>query len=227
MKRGTRLRILTLVPFLLPALSGCIASYSLQSENDSVAAPDLSAACSYKWTTKDSWFRAESVYSYKWGPPGAFGYRSLESYVQELPGNCPEAPPAGAIDATLSAHYLEYSNAFARGAAILPLSYLSGLTLGFLPYALTDYYAVCVEAGATDGLRRAGLAKGRMDSVTNVWGASNTRQHRGRDEKIQKREELMRDLTMQAWHKAWMPSQQGATPIASCREALDAIVQQQ
>jgi hypothetical protein len=101
--------------------------------------------------------------------------------------------------------------------------FASAYTLGFLPFPMTDHFAVCLELTSTDGLRRTALAQGQLDRFVNVWGSSNTRHHQGKDEQQRKVDEAMREVTVYAWRKAWLPGQRDSDRIASCREELDAI----
>lgn len=219
MKHRTMLRVLTVILCLQTLLSGCIASYSLHSEQEFSAPPDLTAVCGYKWTHVEAFFRNENVISHEWAPPGNFGYGSLDPYVRGLPNSCPDSAEADAREAQLSAHYLEHVNKIAQISA----ASLSAFTLGLVPAPFTHYYAVCLQVITPDGVRRVGLTKGKLDSFENVWGSSDTRHHSGEQENRQTKEQLMRDLTLQAWHKIWLPTGSETKGVASCREALEAI----
>jgi hypothetical protein len=216
------LRALTLALSLPPLLGGCIASYSTRHEEPIRAAPDAAHVCRYNWSFAEPMFRAENVYSYDWAPAHTFGHH-VAAAVQALPAGCPDAAVAGRVDAQISAYYLRYANKVVRVAAALPMAYLMGASLGFMPIPTTDHFAVCLEITAQDGLRRSAIAKGQLDMLTNVWGTSNHRYSRGEDEQAQQLDRAMRELTVHAWNKAWQPAQAADEQIASCRDALEAV----
>lgn len=209
---------------LLPLLSGCISSYSLHSEHDFSAAPDLTAVCGYQWTHVEALFRAENVYAYEWAPAGNFGYTTLDPYVRDLPGSCPNPAATSAPQAQLSAHFIEYSNKAARLAAGLPIAFVMGITLGLAPFPLTNYYAACLQVITPDGARRIGTTKGSLDSFGNIYGTTDGPHRTGGQQETQKREQLMHELTLQAWHKLWLPMGVASEGAVSCPEVLNAIV---
>ena len=216
-----RLIVAAVMPVVL---GGCVATYSARYEDPIQAAPDAAMVCRYNWSVDEPYFRSENVYSYHWAPASRFGHHNLDSAVRALTSACPQAADDDErIDAQISTHYLRHVNTFIRGAMALPMAYAMGLTLGFIPIPLTDYFAVCLEIKSTDGLRHAAIAQGQLDSITNVWGASNHRYKQGKDERREKLDEVMRELTVHAWHKAWNPAQSEGGTTGDCREALDAI----
>ena len=200
-------------------LGGCIASYSIRQDEPNQAAPDAALVCRYNWSVDEPYFRSEGLVSYHWGPPTEFGHHDFAAALRDLTGECPASNAADRPDARISAHALHHANKYTRGAAVLPASIAVGYTLGFIPLPATDYFAVCLEIKSKDGLRHAAIAQGRLDSFANKWGFSKYKQ-----ERIGNREQIVRDLTVQAWHKAWNPAQSESGTIGDCRDALDAIV---
>jgi hypothetical protein len=204
-------------------LSGCIASYSIRHEEPIQAAPDSALVCRYNWSVAEPMFRSENLISYQWAPAPHFGHQ-VAGGVQALTAGCPDIAD-GRIDGQVSAYYLRHVNKVSRGVGALPMAYLMGISLGFMPIPMTDYFAVCLEITASDGLRRTATANGQLDTLANVWGTSNHRQNKGKDNHAQQLDRVMRELTVHAWNQAWSPAQAADQPlIASCRDALDAIV---
>ena len=207
---------------LLVLLGGCVADYKRFSEERFSAAPDLSGACRFQWASGNAYYRLRDANGYGWGDADKRGHPGLRPYLQEMTPKCPNA--AGAPRALLSTHYVEYSNRDNRSAMMLPAGVFQLATLGYVPLELTTYYAACVETTTPAGPRRAAMAHGQLDAVTNVWGASESLLHKGGSMRQQYREQLLHDLTRQAWHKLWTHGQ-GLAPGAGCRESIDAFVQ--
>jgi hypothetical protein len=88
---------------------------------------------------------------------------------------------------------------------------------------MTDYFAVCLEITTSDGLRRTATANGQLDTLANVWGTSNHRQNNGKDNHTRQLDRVMRELTVHAWRKAWVPAPGEPGPVINCRDELDAI----
>ena len=213
----------TTLALLLPfVLSGCIASYSVKHGEPLGTAPDFAVVCRYNWKADDPLFRSDNLTSYRWGSARNFNHR-VDDTVRTLAGPCPQASAEDRIDATISTHYLRYANKAARGALVLPAAFATGFTLGFVPLPMTDYFAVCLDLTAGDGLRRRAVVTAELDRITNTWGATNHRYRQGMDEARQKPDEVMREMTVHAWRKAWA-TENRATPMPGCAETLDAIV---
>lgn len=209
---------------LLLIATGCVSSYTPHIEKAEAEISDPTGHCRYNFTRSNvsAWFRGDSVISYEWAPPEAFGYQNFDSLLLELPGPCPVEADEPRIDADIEAYYLEYSNKAARVAVVLTNLALLPYTLGFLPTPTVDNYAVCLQITSPYGLDRKGLASGSLSSVTNLWGHGDTRFNKGETDRVRTKEELMRELSVQAWHKAWTP-QESLPPATTCREDLDAI----
>lgn len=204
-------------------LSGCIASYTIRHEDPIEATPDAALVCRYNWWADVPYFRSENLISYRWAPASNFGHHDLAAALRDLTGVCPASDSDDRPNARVSAHALRHVNKYTRGAMALPMLFATGYTLGFLPIPLTDHFAVCLELTSPDGLRRSAIAQGRLDRFVNVWGSSNTTHHQGRDEQRRKVDEVMREVAVQAWRKAWARPQDGSQVILACREELDAI----
>jgi hypothetical protein len=218
---GTALRALALAVLLPPVLGGCIASYTTRHEEPAPPAPDAALVCRYNWTVAEPMFRSENVISYHWAPALHFGHQ-VAGGVRTLAAGCPDTAD-GRIDGQISAYYLRHVNKVSRGVGALPMAYLMGISLGFMPIPTTDHFAVCLEITASDGLRRTAIANGQLDRLANVWGTSNHRYNQGKDEQRQKVDEVMRELTVHAWRKAWLPAPGEPSPVINCRDELDAI----
>jgi hypothetical protein len=220
---GTALRALALAVLLPLVLGGCIAAYHTRHEEPAQPAPDAALVCRYNWTVAEPMFRSSNLFSYQWATAPNFGHQVGDA-VRTLTEGCPNVAD-GRIDGHVSAYYLRHVNKVSRGVGALPMAYLMGMSLGFMPIPTTDYFAVCLEITAGDGLRRTAIANGQLETLANVWGTSNHRQKQGKDEKSRKLDEVMRELTVHAWNQAWSPTPVADQPvIASCRDALDAIV---
>lgn len=221
---GTRIaRGLTAGLCLPLLLGGCIASYSIHHEDPVEAAPDAAVVCRYNWSVDESYFRSDNIFSYQWAPASGFGHHDFAAALGEFTGACPASDSADRPEARISAHALRHVNKTARSIMALPMLFAWGYSLGFAPIPLTDYFAVCLKITSPDGLRRSAIAQGQLDQFINVWGSSNHRQKRGRDEQRQKLDQAIREVAVQAWRKAWLPAQEGAQTIADCRHELDAI----
>lgn len=221
---GNRIARSLTASLLLPLLlGGCIASYSIRHEAPIDAMPDAALVCRYNWSADEPLFRSENLLSYQWGPASNFGHRDLAGTLQDLTGACPNSISADKPEARLSAHALRHVNKYTRGALALPMLFAMGYSLGFMPIPMTDYFAVCLEITSPAGLHRTAIAQGQLDRFVNVWGSSNTRYHQGKDEQRQKVDEVMRELTVHAWRKAWLYAPGEPSPIINCRDALDAI----
>lgn len=205
-------------------LGGCIASYSIQHENPIDATPDAAKVCRYNWSADEPYFRSENIISYHWAPASNFGHRDFAIALHDLTAECQASNAADRPDARISAHALRHVNKYTRGVSALPMAYAMGLTLGFIPIPTTDYFAVCLEITSSDGLRHAAIARGQLDRFANLWGSSNHRYSQGKDEQRQKLDLIIREVTVQAWRKAWGPAQSESGIIGDCRDALDAIV---
>jgi hypothetical protein len=92
-----------------------------------------------------------------------------------------------------------------------------------MPVPLTDHFAVCLDITSPDGLRRTATAQGQLDRFINMWGSSNHRYNQGKDEQKQKLDQVIRELAVQAWRKAWLPAPGEPGPAINCRDELDAI----
>ncbi len=210
--------------FCLPLLlSGCVAIYNTRHEEPIQAAPDAALVCRYNWSADEPLFRSENIYSYQWAPASSFGHHDLAAALQDLTNACPNSISADRLDAKISTYTLRHVNKFNRGAMALPMAFAMGYTLGFIPIPMTDYFAVCLEITSPDGLHRTAVAQGQLDRFINVWGSSNHRYKQGKDEQRRKVDDVMRELTVHAWHKAWLPARDQPGPIVSCGDELDAI----
>jgi len=218
---GMALRALALAVLLPPVLGGCIASYHTRHEEPAQPAPDAALVCRYNWTVAEPMFRSVNLISYQWAPAPHFGHQ-VAGGVQALTAGCPDIAD-GRIDGQISAYYLRHVNKVSRGVGALPMAYLMGISLGFMPIPMTDYFAVCLEITASDGLRRTAIANGQLDTLANVWGTSNHRQNNGKDKHAQQLDRAMRELTVHAWNQAWLPAPGEPSPVINCRDALDAI----
>lgn len=203
-------------------LGGCVADYKRFSEERFSAAPNLSEPCRYQWVAEKAWFRTVDHNGFGWTDAVNYGFPALQRNLKVVAANCPANDRAGAAQARVSAHYLEYANQGNRKAMMLPVVYVQILTFGYMPLEMTNYYAACVEATTPEGPRRAAIAQGKLDAVTNVWGASDSLLHPGYAIRRQNKEQLLHDLTQQAWHKLWTPGQDLAG--AGCRDTLNALV---
>jgi hypothetical protein len=220
--RGTALRALMLAVLLPPVLGGCIASYHTRHEEPAQPAPDAALVCRYNWTVAEPMFRSANLISYQWAPAPHFGHQ-VAGGVQALTAGCPNIAD-NRIDGQVSAYYLRHVNKVSRGVGALPMAYLMGISLGFMPIPMTDYFAVCLEITASDGLRLTAIANGQLETLANVWGTSNHRQNNGKDNHARQLDRVMRELTVHAWNQAWSPAQAADQPmIANCRDALEAI----
>jgi len=204
-------------------LSGCIASYSIRHEEPIQAAPDSALVCRYNWSADEPFFRSENIYSYQWAPASNFGHHDLAAALRDLTSACPNSISADRLDAKISAHALRRASKFNRGAMALPMAYATGLTLGFMPIPLTDHFSVCLDITSQDGLHRTAVAQGQLDRFINMWGSSNHRYNQGKDEQRQKLDQVMRELTVHAWRKAWLPAPGEPSPVINCRDELDWI----
>lgn len=221
---GSRIaRGLTASSCLTLLLSGCVATYNTRHEEPIQAAPDAALVCRYNWSADEPLFRSENIYSYQWAPASNFGHHDLAAALRDLTSTCPDSTSAERPDAKISAHALRHASKFNRGAMAIPMAYATGLTLGFMPIPLTDHFAVCLDLTSPDGLHRTAVAQGQLDRFINMWGSSNHRYNQGKDEERQKLDQVMRELTVHAWRKAWIPSRGEPGPIVSCRDELDAI----
>ena len=229
MKRNTSLPAISkqlIVAAVMPVvLGGCIASHSIRHEDPIDATPDAARVCRYHWSADEPYFRSENLISYHWAPASHFGHRDFAIALRDLTAECPASNAADQPDAKISAHALRHVNKYTRGVSALPTAFAMGFTLGFIPIPTTDYFAVCLEITSSDGLRHAAIAHGQLDRFANVWGSSNHRYNQGKDEQRQKLDQVIREVAVQAWRKAWNPAQSESGTIGDCRKALDAITQ--
>jgi hypothetical protein len=209
---------------LLLSAAGCVSSYTPHVEESLAPVTDNIDHCLFRFAHDNvsARFRGDSVYSYDWAPPEAFGYRNFDSMLLELPGPCPDEGRDPGMDARIEAFYLEYSSKTARVAVVLANLALLPYTLGFVPTPIIDNYAVCLQITSRQGLIRKGMAGGSLKSFTNIWGHSDTRFHQGKTDRVNAKEKLMQELSVQAWGKAWS-AQELSLPATTCREDLDAI----
>ena len=209
--------------FLPLVLGGCVATYSTRHEEPIQAAPDAALVCRYNWSADEPLFRSENIYSYQWAPASNFGHHDFATALRDLTSECSNSISADRLDAKISAHALRHANKFNRGAMAIPGAFATGLTLGFMPFPLTDHFAVCLDITSPDGPRRTAIAQGQLDRLINIWGSGNHRYNQGKDEERKKVDEAMRELTVHAWRKAWLPALGEPSPVINCRDALDAI----
>jgi len=210
--------------FCLPLLlGGCVAIYNTRHEEPIQAAPDAALVCRYNWSTDEPLFRSENIHSYQWAPASNFGHHDLAAALRDLTSACPNSNSADRPEATISAHALRYASKVSRGIMAIPMAYATGLTLGFMPIPLTDHFAVCLDITSPDGLHHTTVAQGQLDRFINMWGSSNHKYNRGKDKERQKVDEVMRELTVHAWRKAWLPAPDEPRPVINCRDELDAI----
>ena len=209
---------IVLLPFLL---AGCVANYSIQHEDPIEATPDAAVICKYSWSVEGPYFRADSpLRSLKWGQAANFGHHNVAVALRDLTSGCPDSSSGDKPGATVSAHVVRDVNTPARVAA-MPVLLLSAGAFGVLPVPLSDHFAVCLEIASSDGLRRAADARGQLDRLINMWGTTDHRLKQGRTEQAQKVDEAIREVTVQAWRKAWAPTKDGSRPIVACRDELD------
>lgn len=204
-------------------LGGCVAHYKPFSEERFSAAPELSHACRFQWTAEKAWFRADDHNGYGWSDAGTLGLPTLLRNLQNLAADCPGTGPASGAQARVSAHTLEFADQVNRKAMLVPVVFFQLISFGYAPMEMTNFYAVCVEAAVPDEPRRAAIAQGKLDAVANVWGASQSLLNPGDTLRQRNKEQLLRDLTRQAWHKLWTPGQ-GLAAGAGCRDSLDVFV---
>ena len=216
-----RLRLHAIAALAGLLLGGCAADYKRYSEESFSAAPDLSGACQFQWSTGNAWYRVRDGNGFGWGNVKTFGHANLQQDLQALPPQCPAA--AGSPPAVVSVFYAEYSDRKNRSRMMLPATALQMFTLGLAPLELTSYYAACVETTTPAGPRRAAVAHGKIDAQTNLWGTSDNLLHKGRTLRRQSVEQLLHDLTRQSWHKLWTPGQ-GLVAGTGCRDVLNALL---
>ena len=210
---------------LLTMLGGCVADYKRYSEERFSAAPDLSEPCGYRWVAERSQYRAEDGKGHGWGDAGMRGQAYLLPYLAKLSAKCVVNAPSNVPQAHVSAYTLEFVNRGNRKAMIVPAGFFQLTTLGYLPLEMNNYFAVCVEARLPDGSMRVAMARGTLEAVTNVWGAMESPLHAGDTMRRKNREQLLRDLGQQAWHKLWVRGQMPSRET-TCRATLDGLVKQ-
>ena len=204
-------------------LCACIAQYKHASEEKFSAAPDLGQACRYQWKVGPVEYRLHDRNDFAWTDVANRGYPSLRSDIARLAANCPADKASYKAEASVSAHYLEFSNQANRRQMMLPVVFLEIFSMGLMPMEMTNYYAVCVETDVREGPRRAAMARGHIDAATNVWGGTQSVFYAGGALREESRQRLLRELAQQAWHKVWL--QQELLPAGStCRNTLNAMV---
>jgi len=193
------------------------------SEDQFNLPPDLSSGCNFRWTTGRAYYRISNSNGFAWANADERGHAVLQPFMKDLLPNCPRNAGTPAMEAQLTTHYLEYTNQENRAKMMLPVGILSLATVGYAPFELNNYYVACVETNTPSGPRRAALAHGTLESFVNVWGSAETVLHPGGTVRRYHRENLLRDLTRQAWHKLWSVDQ--SLPAGrGCRETLDAML---
>lgn len=221
MQRSGFCGVMMLAGLLL--LGGCVADYKRYSEEQFSFPPDLSAGCNFHWTAEKAYYRIADGYGFAWASVGERGHPALQPFMKELLPKCSNAAGVQTAAAHLSTHYLEYVNKDNRTKMMLPIGVFSLATAGYLPMEMRNFYVACVETTTPNGPRRAAVAHGVLEAVTNVWGASESLLHPGGTMRRYNREQLLRDLTRQAWHKLWTPGQ-GLAAGTGCRNTLDALL---
>jgi hypothetical protein len=203
-------------------LAGCISEYQLYAEDPAGAAPDFSEPCRYSWVAENSRYRTVDSNGYGWSDAGNYGQSGLLPYLKQISSQCAASAPRGASEARVSAYSLEYVNRENRKSMMTPAGIAQMLTLGYAPIGMSNYFAVCVEARLPDGRRRAAMARGTLESTTNVWGAMDGPGLSGDTLRRKNREELLRHLTLQSWNKLWAPGET-LDEHAVCRDTLDTL----
>lgn len=189
-------------------------------------APDLSAVCDYEWTRTESFWRGTGgLEKIPWQPPPGGVFRRIETFVGTLPQGCGDPGIAQRDEARLTAYYAEHLYFGQKLAAYLPRVALSLYTLGFMPLPDTRYFAACLQVVTARGSGRNGLVRGQVNYFANVWGMGDNRFHRGKQKEAEQIEQLLRDLTVQAWHKLWQLPDGDANLITRCPDALDAMME--
>lgn len=211
---------LAVIAFAAPLLGACVADYKLYAEDQFNAPSDLSESCRYQWVAEKSFYRLDDTRHHGWGDARLQGQASLQPYLKQLTAKCAGRPPSTGAQAQVSAHALEYVNWGKRNAMAIPAGLLNLITIGYAPLEMSNHFAVCVEANFPDGPRRAAMAQGTLDAVTNVWGAMESPIHPGGSLRRASREQLLQQLTQQAWHKLWIRGQTLAEG-STCRATLD------
>lgn len=217
----TALYAQVLVTVLLLLLGGCIASYSTRHEEPTHEAPDAARVCRYKWSVVEPRGTADISYSDSSKPARLFD-QSVASIIKELTAACPD-DDVNRVEAQVSVYFLRYTNETARMIAGIPLSFLMGATLGLLPIPASDYFMACLEITAPDGVRRNSIAKGRLDMIANLWGSIGPPNPSGGIGDTRRQDQVLRELTILAWNKAWYSTQAADDRIAGCREVPAAI----
>ena len=215
-----------LTVFVATMLAGCIADYKLFAEDQPAWAPDFSAPCSYRWAADRSLYRAVDSGGFGWGDSDKHGQSGLLPYLKEIASKCADQAPRNAPDAHVSAFNVEYVNRDNRKTMTVPAGFAQMITLGTAPIGMSNYFAVCIEARLPDGERRMAMARGTLESVTNVWGAMEGPMHPGNTLKRKNREQLLMHLTQQSWNKLWAAGET-LPGNAACRDTLDALAKMQ
>jgi hypothetical protein len=215
--------LLRLLLTALPFAGGCVSMHSLNYDEEIPPASNLTEACAYRWqknvgvhgrgralsgTTR--WFEAPQYSSH------------LENTIrQEIEKRCDTAGPKPGGDATVTVYYLNYVNRLARGVVTMPLFFLSVATLGLLPVPGEDGFALCLDIALADGRHRYGLAEGQIRYVENIYGSG--RSGGLRVVRHTNQEQMLANLLVRAFHKAWIPGQANLEQ-PNCRDALNSML---
>ena len=217
-----QIRIVALAALAAPLFAGCVADYRLFAEDKFSTAPDASAYCQYRWTAARSQYRVQDGRSYGWADAEQRGQPGLLPYLRELVTDCAGRTPKDSVGASVSAYTVDYFNKEKRDARVVPTALMNMVSIGIMPMELSNNFAVCVEARMPDGQVRRAMARGTLDSVTNIWGAMESPLHRGGTIRHDNKFELLRHVTQQAWNKLWLPGQT-LDPKTACKGTLDAL----
>jgi len=226
-------------------LSGCIAHFRHASEERFSTAPDMREPCRQSWSVDRAYFRVEDHNGFAWTDAANRGFPGLRPILTTIVNDCPAAAtrtaaPAQATAtsaqttptapkrfndpavARVTAHFLEYSDKRNRTGMMIPVVAFQILSVGYAPTDLTTLFAVCVEATLPDNTRRSAVAQGNLQTIANLWGGSESVLFAGGSLRQQNKEQLMSDLSRQAWHKIW--AQGEALPgNVRCQSMLDGM----
>jgi hypothetical protein len=211
---------LTLASLLV--LGGCAVDYKRQSEEQFNLPPDLTGVCQFQWSAGKANYRIANFNGFGWTRPSYREHPALESQLGGLFSECRHVPEMATAKATVSSHYLEYTDKDRQKQSPLSMGVMN-VTNRYTdtPQEGKSYYVACVETATPGGPRRAALAQGVIDakltSRSNRWPAINNSVRQFDEDR------LLGELTQQAWHKLWTVGQ-GLPAGVGCQNTLDALV---
>ena len=226
MKRKIILARVSVCIACLILLNGCVAIYSHNLEEELSSTTEPTTTCQYHWAQPKLFLQTEKIknWGYTHGSPLASGYTSLDSYVHSLLENCNDDSVNETLESKLSAYYLILGNRVwitNDPVTSFPVAILSASTLHLLPTPSKKHYAVCLEMTTSGGDKKIAIAKGSINVFGNAWGKGAIGDT---DQKfIGNENELMRDITLQAWQKLWMSNDDEINKTPSCENRIKAI----